>query len=223
MAGWSPRIILASGSPRRRELLARLGLPFEVIASDADETTEPATPPDEVVVQLAERKARAVAATVERGIVIGADTAVVLDDEVLGKPRDAADAGQMLRRLRGREHRVLTGVAIVEAATGRAERSAVASAVGMRAYGDDEIARYVATGEPLDKAGGYGIQAGGDRLVAAVDGCFNTVVGLPLCEVAALLGRFGVMPRAVGPVCTLPSGAPCPRLPGAAVSSGARA
>ena len=129
----------------------------------------------------------------------------------------------MLRRLRGREHRVLTGVAIVEAATGRAERSAVASAVGMRAYGDDEIARYVATGEPLDKAGGYGIQAGGGRLVAAVDGCFNTVVGLPLCEVAALLGRFGVMPRAVGPVCTLPSGAPCPRLPGAAVSSGARA
>ena len=214
MSGPGPWLILASGSPRRRELLARLGLPFDVIPSDADETADPGLAPDELVARLAERKARAVAATVERRLVIGADTAVVLDGAVLGKPRDPADAGRMLRRLRDREHHVVTGVAIVDAATGRAERSAVRSVVRMRPYRDDEIDRYVATGEPMDKAGGYGIQAGGGRLVAAVDGCFNNVVGLPLCEAAALLTRLEVSLELPGPVCTLPTGAPCPRLTG---------
>ena len=207
-----PRLILASGSPRRRELLTRLGLPFTVVVSDVDETAPPGSAPEELVANLAVRKAEAVASTVERGLVIGADTSVFLDGEALGKPRDEADAARTLRRLRDRAHQVVTGIAVVDAATGRVERSAVRSEVRMRPYGDDEIDRYVATGEPLDKAGAYGIQGEGGALVAAVDGCFNNVVGFPLCEVAALLARFGVEPGTPEPVCALPSGAPCPRL-----------
>ena len=206
-------IILASGSPRRRELLARLGLPFSVVVSEVDETIELAQRVPEALARLAERKARAVAASVGHGLVIGADTAVVRDGAILGKPRDEEDAKRLLRLLRDRAHHVVTGVAVMDAATGRVERGAARTEVRMRAYGDDEIAAYVATGEPLDKAGGYGIQARGGALVAAIAGCFNNVVGLPLCEVAELLRRFGVLPRTTGPACMLPTGDPCPRLP----------
>ena len=205
-------IVLASSSPRRHELLARLGLPFEIAVSGVDEEASPDLPPDALVIELADQKARAVAAGRAAGLVVGADTTVVLDGAVLGKPADPTDAVRMLGLLRDRVHRVYTGVAVVDVATGRIERGLVGCDVRMRAYGDDEIATYVATGEPLDKAGAYGIQGRGGSLVVGVDGCFNNVVGLPLCELATLLGRFGVAMDAPDPICRLPTGQPCPRL-----------
>ena len=212
MGGIEGGLVLASGSPRRRELLGRLGMPVVTVVSGVAEEVEAGLAAEEVVVRVARQKAEAVAVAVGRGLVVGADTAVVAAGELVGKPRDDADARRMLRALGGRTHRVVTGLAVVDAARGRVEASAVATAVRMRAYDDEEIAAYVATGEPLDKAGGYGIQGGGGALVAAFEGCFTNVVGLPLCETAALLARFGVAPGVAGPVCTLPSGAPCPRL-----------
>jgi len=207
-------LILASASPRRRELLAHLGLPFAVVPSAIDEHLAPASSISATVAELACRKARAVAVGLDAGLVLGADTVVVLGDEVLGKPADPRDAERMLRRLSGRSHEVITGVAVVDAASGRGERSAVVSVVRMREFVDAEIAAYVATGEPLDKAGSYAVQGGGGALVAAVEGCYANVVGLPLCETAAQLGRFGVPVTAEPPVCRLPSGEPCPRLVG---------
>jgi septum formation protein len=209
-------LILASASPRRRDLLAQLGLPFEVVVSGIDERIDPDLPPAELAVQLAEAKARTVAATRDDGLVIGGDTVVALGERILGKPRDAEDAAALLRDLRGRVHHVLTGIAVIDAASGQAERGVVRTAVRMRPADDATIARYVATGEPLDKAGGYGIQGGGRALVAAIAGCYTNVVGLPLCELAALLGRFEVAPEGVGPVCLLANGLPCPRLGSAA-------
>jgi septum formation protein len=205
-------LVLASASPRRRELLVRLGLPFAVVPSDAPEEIASGASLLDAVAALAARKAATVAGRREVGLVVGADTVVVLDGLPLGKPADAGDAARMLRLLRGRTHDVVTGVAVVDAATGRTARSAVSSVVQMRSFSDAEIAAYVATGEPFDKAGGYAIQGAGGALVAAVDGCYLNVVGLPLCELAALLARFGIAPVAIEPVCTLPSGAPCPRL-----------
>jgi septum formation protein len=205
-------LILASSSPRRRELLANLGLPFIVLPSDVDETLARHPSIAAAVADLAERKARAVASGLVRGLVLGADTVVVLGQTVLGKPRDPADAERMLRSLRGRNHDVITGVAIVDAATGRGEQSAVVTTLLMRDVTDAEIAAYVATGEPLDKAGSYAVQGKGGSLVATVEGCYTNVVGLPLCETAALLRRFGVAIPAAGPVCRLPSGEPCLRL-----------
>jgi septum formation protein len=204
--------ILASSSPRRRELLAHLGLPFIVLPSDVDETLSPLPAISAAVADLAERKARAVASDLAAGIVIGADTVVVLDQAVLGKPRDPSDAERMLRALRGRNHDVITGVAVVDAATGRGEHSAVVTTLHMRDASDPEISAYVATGEPLDKAGSYAVQGKGGALVATVEGCYTNVVGLPLCETVGLLRRFGIAIATEEPVCCLPSGEPCPRL-----------
>jgi septum formation protein len=141
---------------------------------------------------LALRKARAVAARRRSGLVLGADTIVVLDGEALGKPASAADAATMLRRLSGRAHAVMTGVAVVDAGSGAEASRTVSSRVTMRAYSDAEIARYVASGEPLDKAGAYAIQGIGRALVAGLEGSRSNVVGLPLEATAELLGRFGV-------------------------------
>jgi septum formation protein len=154
-----------------------------VIPSDIDETLVPG-PLADVVARLALAKARAVAARVGEG--------VVLEGEALGKPADPADARAMLRRLRGREHEVITGLAVVDARSGRSETHSVVSRVRMADYGEPEIERYVATGEPLDKAGGYAIQGQGGALVAGLDGSFSNVVGLPLEETARLLAAFGV-------------------------------
>jgi septum formation protein len=130
-------------------------------------------------------------------VILGADTEVVLDGRLLGKPRDAADAARMLRDLRGREHEVITGLAIVETGPSggapRQEIAAVTTRVRMGHYGDADIDAYVATGEPLDKAGGYAVQGLGGRLVEAVDGCFTNVVGLPLTTTRALLARRGLL------------------------------
>jgi septum formation protein len=133
-----------------------------------------------------------VAARVRQGVVLGADTVVVIDGLALGKPAGPDDARAMLRRLRDREHQVITGVAVVDALTGRSQTAAVVSRVRMAAYGETEIDAYVATGEPLDKAGAYAIQGRGSALVAGLQGSFSNVVGLPLEETARLLAAFGL-------------------------------
>ena len=186
------RLILASQSPRRRELLHEIFSEFEVIPSEVDETLEPG-PIEQAVVSLALRKARAVAARATRGVVLAADTVVVIDGMVLGKPADPEEARGMLRRLRGRGHQVITGVAVVDAATGRAESTAVVSRVVMAAYPDATIAAYVASGAPFDKAGGYAIQDLGGTLVDGVVGSYTNVVGLPVDATRRLLERCGVV------------------------------
>lgn len=206
----TPRLILASGSPRRRELLAEFGLPFEVVVSDAPETLDPSLTPEEQAIALAARKARAVAADVPAALVLGADTIVVLDGEILGKPTDDVDAKRMLRRLSGRQHEVITGLALVNAAAGAVDRTSVTSEVHLRPLTGDEIAAYVATGEPRDKAGGYAIQGLGAGLIDHLDGCCTNVVGLPLCAVAELLTAAGVSLPETWAGCRLPNGGRCP-------------
>jgi septum formation protein len=186
-----PRVILASASPRRRELLGLLWPAFEVIASGADETLDGAPSP-EAAAGLALRKARAVAARLDRGVVLGADTLVVIDGDALGKPASPDEARAMLRKLSGRPHRVITGVGVVGAETRRERAEAVVSQVFMVDYGAAEIDAYVATGEPFDKAGAYAIQGRGGRLVAALLGSYTNVVGLPLPAARGLLAAFGV-------------------------------
>jgi septum formation protein len=191
------RVILASGSPRRRELLGRLGVAFDVVPSDIDEVLDGA-PSGETVARLALAKARAVATRVGDGVVLGADTVVVLDGVALGKPVDAEDARAVLRRLRGRAHDVITGVAVVDAGTGRCETTSVVTRVVMADVGDDAIDAYVASGEPLDKAGAYAIQERGAALVSEFVGSYSNVVGLPLAATARLLRGFGVEVSAPG-------------------------
>jgi len=203
-------LVLASGSPRRVALLAELGVPFQTVVSDAPETIDPRLDPEAQAVMIAERKARAVASKLESGIVLGADTIVVLDGALLGKPVDDADATYMLHRLSGREHRVVTGIAVLDAKTGSLRTSAVTSIVGFRALSDREIARYIATGEPSWKAGAYAIQGLAAGLVSNLEGCFNNVVGLPLCETARLLSAAGVAINPSRPGCRMADGTPCP-------------
>jgi septum formation protein len=185
------RLVLASASPRRRELVASLGVPFEIVPSDIDETLD-AVPLPEAVARLALRKARAVAASRPAAIVLAADTIVVIDGQALGKPADPGEARAMLRALRGRTHEVMTGVAVLDAATGRDAVDTAISRVTMAAFSDAAIDRYVASGEPLDKAGAYAIQGAGGALVAGLEGSHSNVVGLPLAVTAALLRRFGL-------------------------------
>ena len=188
------RLVLASLSPRRAELLRRLGVPFEVIPSEIEEAWPPGTP-REGVTALALAKARSVALHVGTAVVLGADTGVVLDGRVLGKPDSPEGARRMLRELRGRQHEVITGVAVVEAPTGRETATAVVTRVLMREYREAEIEAYVATGEPFDKAGAYAIQGAGGALVAKVEGCYTNVVGLPLTTTRRLLEECGVISR----------------------------
>jgi septum formation protein len=179
-----PRLILASASPRRRELLA-LGWAFELRPTAADETPLPAETPAQMVMRLSEIKARHAAEGLEPGaLVIGADTTVTLDGHIIGKPSDAADAIAILKRLRGREHEVFTGLTVLDTTTSRAHSDLARSRVPMRNYNDDELLAYVATGDPLDKAGAYAIQHAGFQPVAteAFHDCFANVMGLPLCH-----------------------------------------
>jgi septum formation protein len=184
-------LILASGSPRRRELLGLLGVPFTVDPSGADETPPTGQMPAAVARHLALVKAREVATRHPGAYVLGADTLVAVDDLILGKPADATDAAQMLRVLCGRAHRVPTGVALI--VPDGTETAIVETAiVTMHAFTDIAISSYLATGEPFDKAGSYAVQGAGGALVASVQGCYTTVVGLPLCRVAALLRGAGL-------------------------------
>lgn len=188
----STNLILASSSPRRRELLQTLGLSFQIMTSDVDEITSSQLGPKEVVEQLALRKARAVANKLEAGIVLGADTIVVLDNTILGKPTDETEAFQMLSSLQGREHTVYSGVALIDAANERFEVSHRATKVTFRPLTAQVIKAYIATGEPIDKAGSYAIQGIGATLVDGIVGDYFTVVGLPLNLTAEMLERFGI-------------------------------
>lgn len=188
--GAPPRpLVLASASPRRRELLATLGRPFSVQAADLDESRLPGEEPLAYGLRLAQAKALAVAESLgdQAATVLGADTLVVLDGAILGKPADAAEATAMLRRLRGRAHRVLTAVALVDAARGRVRLGAGHTTVHMRPYTEAELAAYVAGGDPLDKAGAYAIQHAGFSPVARLEGSETNVIGLPLGVVVYLL------------------------------------
>ena len=186
-------LVLASGSPRRREILETAGLEFEVVLSDVTEDPpEAGESAGRYATRMARYKASAVSARLEGGIVLGADTVVVLDGAILGKPASADEAVEMLRRLRDRAHDVTTGMAVVDPETGRVETAAVTSTVRMRRYGDEEIAAYVASGEPFDKAGAYAVQDTRFRPAERVDGCYLNVVGLPLCAASDLLSRAGL-------------------------------
>jgi septum formation protein len=207
----APPLVLASGSPRRLELLGQLGAPFEVVVSGADETIESGLDPVEQAIALAERKALAVALTLSEGLVLGADTIVVLDGQVLGKPVDDDEATSFLRRLSDRHHLVITGLSLIDASTSTVQRSSVSTVVRMRAFGDPDIAAYVATGEPRDKAGAYAIQGQGVALISGIEGCYSNVVGLPLCEVASLLSEAGVGIPASWSGCHDADGKICPR------------
>lgn len=185
-------LVLASGSPRRRELLERLGLRFAVRPTDIDETPHAGEAPDAYVLRLAREKARAAARPGE--LVLAADTTVVVDGEILGKPLDDADAERMLRLLAGREHEVLTGVAVLDATEsgrGRIASEVARTAVRMAALTGAEIAWYAATGEPRDKAGAYAIQGLGSLFVEAVTGTHSNVVGLPIPTVYRLFAELG--------------------------------
>jgi septum formation protein len=193
------RLILASASPRRRELLARLGLPFEVRPSAIAESLEPGIPAPALATALARAKARDVADRLRAAgegpaLVLGADTLVVLDGRPLGKPATRDEARAMLRALRGRSHEVVTAVALLDVPGGREAAETVLSRVRMRPYTDREIDAYVATGEPDDKAGAYAVQGAGGRLVSHIEGCYTNVVGLPLGTTARLLRGFGLGP-----------------------------
>lgn len=185
-------IILASQSPRRRELLEQVGITgFQVISPDVDERVEPGLSPAGMVEELSLRKARAAAdKTGPDGLIIAADTVVALDGAVLGKPRDREDAFAMLSALSGREHRVYTGVSVLRG--DRAVTEHEETAVCFRALAPGEIWGYIATGEPMDKAGAYGIQGVGALLVRGIRGDYCNVVGLPVFRLGRILARFGV-------------------------------
>lgn len=184
-----PRVVLASQSPRRRDLLAQIGIAHEVRPADVDESVRPGEAPDVYTERLAREKAAAVAAHEPDAIVVAADTTVVIDGEILGKPRDAADAEAMVRRLSGRAHEVFTGIAVRRGA--RAISAVERVRVTFRVLTDVEVAGYVATGEPMDKAGAYGIQGYGATLVERIDGDYFAVMGLSLVRTVALLRELG--------------------------------
>ena len=191
------KIILASASPRRSEILNNLGLRFDVVVSDADESSISADCPAELYVQeLALLKAAASAKKTEPkkdGVVISADTVVVLDGKILGKPKDREDAAQMLKMLSGREHSVITGICVLRLKDAFSVCESVVTKVKFKDLSPELIERYVATNEPLDKAGAYGIQGKGAVLVERIDGDYFNVVGLPvskLCEI--LQSEFGI-------------------------------
>ena len=183
-------LILASGSPRRRELLARMGYTFEICTPDVDEhVTGHAR---DIVYTLAQRKAHAAATHFEDGVIIASDTLVSLDGAPLGKPADEREAHEMLAALSGREHEVFTGVCVLDAKTGQSETRTVRTGVTFRDITPEEIDAYIATGEPMDKAGAYAIQGGAAPFVSALDGEYENVVGFPVAEVREMLSGFGM-------------------------------
>ena len=195
--GARPRVILASQSPRRRDLLDQIGVRHTVRPADVDESVRGGEAPDAYTERLAREKARVIGLAEPEAIVVAADTTVVIDGEILGKPADAAEACAMLARLAGRTHEVFTGIAVRRGAREAAAVERVA--VRFRALRADEIAAYVATGEPMDKAGAYGIQGYGATLVEGIDGDYFAVMGLSLVRTVALLREVGVA-YAFGPV-----------------------
>jgi len=184
--------ILASASPRRRALLRQAGLSFRVIASRVEETNESAMEPHRHAAHWASVKAEEVSRRYPEDWVLGADTIVVLEGSILGKPADAADASRMLSRLSGRSHEVITGLCLLRQRPAGREQLSLETKVFMKRLTPEEIQGYIATGEPMDKAGAYGIQGVGGSLVERIEGSYSNVVGLPLCEAVELLRRHGV-------------------------------
>jgi septum formation protein len=186
------RLILASASPRRAQILREAGIAFESVRASVDESPRAGEQPMELVARLARAKAEAVAArTQDEALVIGADTEVVLDGAVLGKPADAAAAREMLRRLSGRAHEVTTALEIIRIPDGERRRALEVTRVTFAPLSEREIEDYAASGEPLDKAGGYAIQGIAGRFIPGIEGCYFNVVGLPLARLCALLAELG--------------------------------
>jgi septum formation protein len=209
------RLILASSSPRRKELLRNAGFQFEVIPSRVEEVFESDHDPAEVVERLALHKAEEVAGRVEHGdvVVLGADTVVVADGEPLGKPKTDQEAVAMLERLSGREHQVITGIALVDPRSPRRALAHQVTRVFFRSLEREEIDDYVASGEPVDKAGAYAIQGRAGRFVTRLEGCYFNVMGLPVALVDRLCCGSGKRNPARSPSVSLPPAAPraCPR------------
>jgi septum formation protein len=207
-----PILVLASNSPRRRELLALGGWMFHVRPADVDESPHPGEAPGDYVLRLAQAKAHACRPYAHSGqIIVAADTAVVIDDRLLGKPRDVAEAADMLRRLRGRSHQVFTGLAVLQIPEENLYTDLCVTDVPMRDYGNEEINAYVASGDPLDKAGGYAIQNAVFHPVEKLAGCYASVMGLPLCHLMRTLGKVNVLPRTDVPArCQAALHYPCP-------------
>lgn len=186
------KLILASSSPRRAEILANAGLPFSVLSSAVDESPNPGETPAALVQRLANAKADLVTArAVGPAIVVGADTVVVLDDKILGKPRSSDEARHMLQQLSGRTHSVLTGVAMVRLPDGERRQFTESTLVHFRPVTQEEISSYLATEEPHDKAGAYAIQGQAGRYIPRIEGCYFNVVGLPLSRVLTELHSLG--------------------------------
>jgi septum formation protein len=186
------KLILASSSPRRAEILANAGLPFSVLSSAVDESPHPGETPAALVQRLANAKADLVTArAVGPAIVLGADTVVVLDDKILGKPRSTEEAHHMLQQLSGRTHSVLTGVALIRLPDGERRQFTESTLVHFRPITDEELSSYLATEEPFDKAGSYAIQGQAGRYIPRIEGCYFNVVGLPLSRVLTELQTLG--------------------------------
>jgi septum formation protein len=186
-------LILASGSPRRRELLNRAGIAFTIRPANIDEIRRNGEGATDFALRMAHEKALCVTAQYPREVILAADTIVELDNHVLGKPADATEARRILRMLSGRTHRVVTAYALVQNGM-IVESEAILSRVTFRQLGDGEIESYLATGEPFDKAGAYGIQGMGVNFITAVEGDRSNVMGLPIDEVLASLARHGILP-----------------------------
>lgn len=189
----SKPIVLASASPRRSELLESAGIAFVVAPADIDETPLPGEDPVDHVLRLAEGKARAAAFRTEGRFFVGADTIVLCDGEIMGKPKDAADADRMLKKLSGVPHEVVTGYAVFDRERDAALSQAVRTKVFFKSLRQEEIDAYIATGCPFDKAGAYAIQGGAAHMVQKIDGSYSNVVGLPLCEVVETLRTMGAL------------------------------
>ncbi len=191
-----PLIFLASNSPRRRQLIALTGWNFQVNPANVDESQLPGEDPRSYVLRLAETKARAVTGMVPVGaVILAADTIVVDGNEILGKPQDEADARRILVQLRGRSHQVYTALAVLDPRSGRLEMDLCVSQVPMRAYADEELEAYLKSGDPFDKAGAYAIQHPDFHPVVNFNGCYASVMGLPLCHLARTMRKLDVTPR----------------------------
>lgn len=209
-------ILLASNSPRRRELIKLTGWPFSIRPADVDETALAGEKPQAYVIRVAEAKAKAAlgASVFQLGLVLACDTIVVDGTDLLGKPSDAKDAREMLVRLRGRTHQVLSAIVVFDPGSGRIERDLCSTDVPMRGYSDQEIDAYVTSGDPMDKAGSYAVQHTGFHPVEKLQGCYASVMGLPLCHLTRTLKTFEMHPAVDIPAaCQAELGYHCPVYP----------
>ncbi|MBE9523610.1 MAG: septum formation protein Maf [Chloroflexi bacterium] len=206
------KLILASNSPRRRQLLALLGWDFQIVPAEVDESTREGEPPSDYVRRLAASKARAVSTKIASdAVIIAADTTVVDGDEILGKPVDRFDAERMLRQLRGRNHQVLSALAVNREAEKVLRVDSCITDVPMRNYDDAEMQAYIASGDPMDKAGAYAIQHAGFHPAEELTGCYANVVGLPLCHLTRTLRKMGIVSDVHTPtICQATLGYICP-------------